>query len=106
MNTTTQAPAAALDVANVAQVYSGAALMCCCGCKGKHTYASRVAADGVALRGYAIDPADVNDRVVRRHVATINRVLAGAVPGGAVDVVTATHVAVTVGARWYIAYFG
>ena len=54
-----------LTLDNVMSVYSGKVNACCCGCSGKHTYASaHVVAAGV-YRGYPVASDEVNDRTVK-----------------------------------------
>jgi hypothetical protein len=85
-----------IAVENVASVYSGKDGKCCCGCSGKHRYASSVRLQGVALRGYPLMDEDINDVQVRRVVGIIN----------AADVVVDDGfcVSTVVGSRLYIAY--
>jgi len=61
-----------IDVNKVASVYSGLH-GCCCGCRGKHTYASGHRQWATSHRGYTVDDGEVNDKTVRRHVKTIQR---------------------------------
>ncbi len=82
----------------VIHVYSGLNGYCCCGCKGKHTYASSAKGRGKELRGYAIDDADINDRTVSR---VVNQITAS----GEVQQDSDDHVFAVVGKRIYIAYF-
>ena len=48
-----------VEVDKVVSVYSGRAHKCCCGCSGKHTYASEYAPYGKEIRGYPIDADEV-----------------------------------------------
>ena len=52
-----------VGVEKVYQVYSGKP-GCACGCRGKHTYASAVAKNGLKARGYELKADEVNDRTV------------------------------------------
>ena len=54
-----------LTLDNVASVYSGKAGRCCCGCSGKHTYASALRAEASKSRGYEVRDEEVNDRTVK-----------------------------------------
>ena len=54
-----------LTLDNVASVYSGKRGMCCCGCSGKHTYASALRAEASKSRGYEVRDEEVNDRTVK-----------------------------------------
>lgn len=57
-----------LTQADVLSVYSGRP-GCCCGCRGKHSYASATRDEASAERGYAVADDEVSDR----SVATILR---------------------------------
>lgn len=54
-----------LNLDNVASVYSGKRGFCCCGCSGKHTYASALRAEASKSRGYGLRDEEVNDRTVK-----------------------------------------
>ena len=54
-----------LTLDNVASVYSGKRGMCCCGCAGKHTYASALRAEASKSRGYEVRDEEINDRTVK-----------------------------------------
>jgi len=54
-----------LTLDNVASVYSGKAGRCCCGCSGKHTYASALRAEASKSRGYEVRDEEINDRTVK-----------------------------------------
>lgn len=54
-----------LTLDNVASVYSGKRGMCCCGCAGKHTYASALRDEASKSRGYVVRDEEVNDRTVK-----------------------------------------
>jgi len=63
-----------IDKNLVVSVYAGVDGACCCGCKGKHSYASKFAALGGKLRGYPVTDDDISDRSVAIIVAKINSV--------------------------------
>jgi len=50
----------------VVSVYSGKAHTCCCGCAGKHTYASSYRDEASKRRGYSVEDHEINDAVVKR----------------------------------------
>lgn len=54
-----------LTLDNVASAYSGKVGRCCCGCSGKHTYASALRAEASKSRGYEVRDEEVNDRTVK-----------------------------------------
>ena len=54
-----------LTLDNVASVYSGKRNTCCCGCAGKHTYASALRDEASKSRGYEVRDEEVNDRTVK-----------------------------------------
>lgn len=87
-----------IELGAVVSVYSGKP-GCCCGCRGKHTYASAHRELGGKRRGYAVDDDEVNDAVVHRHLNTINAAIerGEAEDGG-------TYVAYETVGRLYIAY--
>lgn len=60
-----------IDLEKVVSVYSGKAGECCCGCSGKHTYASKYKNQGAFLRGYDFSENEISDAIVKRHVNTI-----------------------------------
>lgn len=49
----------------VASVYSGIDGKCCCGCSGKHSYASEHVDWSSNNRGYQVTQDEVNDRSVK-----------------------------------------
>lgn len=51
---------------NIVSVYSGKAGKCCCGCAGKHTYASKHVEHASDRRGYEVRDEEVSDRQVTR----------------------------------------
>lgn len=60
-----------IDIEKVVSVYSGKPHRCCCGCSGKHTYASQHRS--TVRRGYAVLDNEVNDRVVKTIVNKMNK---------------------------------
>jgi hypothetical protein len=89
--------ATTVDLSKVRQVYSGKPNKCCCGCAGKHTYAS--AASDVAAKRNGI----VSDRSVKTIVNKINALLAD---GSAVETcVREDFISVETETRLYVAYF-
>jgi hypothetical protein len=60
-----------IDIQNISSVYSGKSGACCCGCKGKHTYASTHQEWAGTHRGYAVRDDEVNDRTVKLIVNKI-----------------------------------
>lgn len=79
-----------IDVSTIQSVYSGKAGKCCCGCAGKHTYATAFA----DRAGYP-DP-NVSDRTVRAVCGKIDAAEKPSDEGG--------HYFAEVGGRWYVAY--
>lgn len=49
----------------IVSVYSGIAGRCCCGCAGKHRYASEHREYSSKYRGYSVTDEDVSDRSVK-----------------------------------------
>jgi hypothetical protein len=85
---------------DVSSVYSGRH-GCCCGCRGKHTYASAHRQWASENRGYKVEANEVNDRTVKMIVKKIE--LAA---GNGYDVVVQNGlVSVDTDGRTYIAYF-
>ena len=58
---------------HVASVYSGKDGACCCGCSGKHTYATRHHTWSSKNRGYAVKLEEINNRTVSMIVNKMNR---------------------------------
>lgn len=50
-----------IDISKVQSVYVGRVNKCCCGCSGKHTYASALRDVASKSRGYTVDDDEVND---------------------------------------------
>lgn len=61
-----------IDLDRVASVYSGKPGKCCCGCSGKHTYASKHREWSSETRGYLVADFEVNDKTVAKIVAKLN----------------------------------
>ena len=86
-----------INVEDVMSVYSGKNGSCCCGCAGKHTYASATRTLASKDRGYAVSDDEVSDRTVKMIVRKMNKW-----PGKMeFDL---GHVAVVVNERLYVAY--
>jgi hypothetical protein len=62
-----------VDVSKMSSVYSGINGRCCCGCSGKHTYASVHRVNAGKNRGYEVKDEEINDRTVKRIVNLINK---------------------------------
>ena len=62
-----------IDINKVASVYSGEKGYCCCGCAGKHTYASQHRQWASDNRGYLVKDEEINDSVVKRIVNKIEK---------------------------------
>lgn len=92
------------DINTVQSVYSGKANSCCCGCCGKHYYASKHVVAAGKNRGYEVTPDEVNDRMVKRVVNIINGIYDGTADGEK-EFSENDFVSVVVGHRTYIAYF-
>lgn len=61
-----------VDVTKVMSVYRGKAGNCCCGCSGRHSYASAHVAAASKNRGYEVASDEVSDRRVQNVVNDIN----------------------------------
>jgi hypothetical protein len=85
----------------VRSVYSGKNGKCCCGCAGKHRYASALREEASKDRGYEVKDDEVNDRQVAKVVAIMND---RSIPFEK-DGLQSDYVAKVVGNRLYIAYF-
>lgn len=90
-----------VELARVSSVYSGINGRCCCGCSGKHTYASAHQEWASKNRGYEVTDDEVSDRSVKIIVNKINKRIAE----GDFEYYEDTFVSVVVGQRLYIAYF-
>ena len=91
-----------INLPNVASVYSGIDGRCCCGCSGKHTYASKHRVWGSKNRGYKVEDDQVNDRTVKMIVNKIEKAIAAGVKPYKHN--PEELVSITVGSRLYIAY--
>jgi len=89
-----------VDVDDVISVYSGKTGACCCGCSGKHSYASKYRARGGA-RGYMQD-SDISDLTVKRIVGKINR---SYMSEPQTTSLCEQYMTAVIGKRLYIAYF-
>lgn len=83
---------------NVRSVYVGANGQCCCGCSGKHTYASKHVEASGAKRGYPVTPDEVDDATVQRVFRKVSRHL------GLVDMDERGVVSFIKGTKIYILY--
>ena len=88
-----------IDKSNVMSVYSGRP-GCCCGCRGKHYYASALRGDATVKRGYSIQDDEVNDGMVTRVVNLINK----AIEDGSEVEIKKDYYCLETESRWYIAY--
>lgn len=88
------------NLENVASVYSGKNGKCCCGCAGKHRYASAHREWASHDRGYQISDDEVSDRSVMMIANKIKRL------GARQDDPSDNHVYAESenGSRLYIAY--
>ena len=87
-----------LEIEQVQSVYSGKDGECCCGCKGKHYYASKYRTEAGKDRGYAIDDDEISDRMIKKVTKIINEANITDIDDGD------SYLAVTIGTRLYIAY--
>ncbi len=90
-----------IEIQTIQSVYSGIDGACCCGCAGKHTYASATRTAASKDRGYRVRDEEVSDRTVKLIVGKMNRLIAA----GSVPQTHDEYVAVVNGRRLYIAYF-
>jgi hypothetical protein len=81
----------------VLSVYSGKNERCCCGCAGKHTYASKYRDLATAKRGYKVNDEEVSDRSVKTIVRKMNQF------PGALKFANG-HVSLVLNDRLYVAY--
>lgn len=91
METTTR-----LTKNQVLSVYSGRDRACCCGCCGKHYYASATRDTAAKNRGYDIGDEEISDKMIAKVVRLINASPEVEAEQG--------HVALVIGTRLYIAY--
>lgn len=85
-------------IETVQSVYSGKAGRCCCGCSGKHYYASAHVEEAGKNRGYQIQADEISDRMVARVVNLLNANAEGLLDKDS------EMVSVTINGRLYIAY--
>lgn len=62
-----------LTVGQVMSVYSGRDGACCCGCAGKHSYASQYRDVAGTNRGYEVTDDEVSDAAVARVLGLIQK---------------------------------
>lgn len=86
-----------LQIADIMSVYSGKAGACCCGCSGKHRYASAHREVASKNRGYLITDDEVNDQQVRKVLRIVQSQAGKAESFG-------TGYSVEQGARLYCVY--
>lgn len=63
-----------INVNKVKSVYSGRP-GCCCGCQGKHSYASATRIEAGKSRGYEVSDDEVSDRSVKMIVNKLNKLI-------------------------------
>lgn len=83
----------------IMSVYSGRNERCCCGCSGKHTYASAHQKAAGKHRGYAVTDDEVSDRSVK---IVFNKFIKNA---GNVEFHKDSHAALVIGTRFHVLYF-
>jgi hypothetical protein len=86
---------------SVQSTYSGKP-GCCCGCRGKHTYAKKHRKVASRRRGDRIKNEEINDRSVASTVARMNKLIAA---GGHKVRIGPELVSIQTDTRLYIAYF-
>lgn len=86
-----------IKIEQVSSVYSGRDGKCCCGCSGKHRYASAHREWAGENRGYKVSDEDVSDRSVKLLVNKMNAHLGVAYCEG-------DHYVLVLGQRLYLAY--
>jgi hypothetical protein len=91
-----------IDRSQIEAVYSGINGRCCCGCAGKHTYASAFQKAASKRRGYKVTDDEVSDRTVALIANKIN----AATPEQREDHSGKyrSYYAAVIGERLYIAY--
>jgi len=88
-----------INIDDVMSVYSGKNGRCCCGCAGKHTYASKWQAAAGKDRGFKVTDDEVNDRTVKLILGKIAKI-----GGEQYDGPFGSHVSAVSGDRVYVAY--
>jgi hypothetical protein len=84
-----------IDINKIKSVYSGRP-GCCCGCRGKYTYAKKFQDESSKARGYKVTDDECNDRVVRMIVNKMNKDIGTKEEDGYYMMDTGSH--------WYIAH--
>lgn len=90
-----------IDLKQIQSVYSGKNGKCCCGCAGKHTYASAHRAAASKNRGYEITDNEISDRSVK---LIVDKIIALS-KEGKVDMIRRDFISAVNDDRLYIAYF-
>ena len=91
-----------VDADDVISVYSGRDRACCCGCSGKHSYASKYRAYAGRHRGYKVQDNEMSDLTVKRIVGKINK---SYMAEPQTTSMCAEYMTAVIGKRLYIAYF-
>lgn len=94
-----------IEVSGVASVYSGKDGKCCCGCSGKHTYATAHRKWASTWRGYTVGDDEINDRTVKLIVGKISRSDGVEYFGDKGHRGSTRFYSVVIGKRLYVAYF-
>ena len=96
-----------IKIDDVMSVYSGENGHCCCGCAGKHTYASQYQKIASKDRGYEVGDEEVSDRTVKLIVNKMNKYLT--IPGNKPEYTNRKTMkdfsSIVIGERLYISYF-
>ena len=90
-----------IDISKVRQVYSGKDGKCCCGCAGKHTYASAFREECSKSRGYPVEDEDISDRTVRMIVKKVQ----AQIDIGNIQYEKKDFISTVIGERLYVVYF-
>jgi hypothetical protein len=94
-----------ININNVMSVYSGKNGRCCCGCSGKHTYASQYHAIASKDRGYKVDEDEISDRTVKMIVNRMNKLLSETNAKPEYKSTLKDFASIVNGERLYIAYY-
>jgi hypothetical protein len=86
-----------INLNEIMSVYSGRP-GCCCGCRGKHTYASKYATKASKDRGYKVNEDEISDRSVKIIVGKMNKQFDNVKKDGN------SHYFLDCGERWLAAY--
>jgi hypothetical protein len=89
-----------IKIETVASVYSGKAGRCCCGCSGKHRYASAHVKWASKNRGYEVTDKEISDRSVKLLVNKLNKADAKELSDP-----NPRSIAMERGGRLYVVYF-